>query len=254
MTESTWDDAIKRTQANMQAPALKRFYKTVEAVEAENGFALRLDGRALLTPAKAKLIVPARALAQAIAAEWRAQGETIRPASMPLTRLANSALDGVAQTMAQTAREIAGFADADLVCYRALEPESLAARQAAAFDPVLDFARQALGARFALAGAVLHVAQPEAAISAVRSAVEAYADPLALTALHGLTSLSGSVLIALAVARGAMATQAAWAAAHIDEDFQIEVWGADAEATARREARGREFAAAAFTLEALRGN
>lgn len=252
MNEPSWNESIKQAQVNMRAPVLKRFYKSAQAGEAENGFALLLDGRPTRTPAKAKLIVPTRTLAQAVAAEWQAQGETIQPATMPLTRLANSALDGVAQTMAATVEEIAGFAGADLVCYRALEPEALAARQAAAFDPLLAFAQAALGVRFLLAGGIMHVPQPEASLKAVRAAVEAHDDPFALTALHGLTSLSGSVLIALAVAREAMTVEAAWAAAHVDEDYQIEKWGADEEATARRAARAREFAAAAFTLEALR--
>ncbi|MDE3177867.1 MAG: ATPase [Pseudomonadota bacterium] len=252
MNEPSWNASIKQAQVNMQAPVLKRFYERAQAGEADGGFALLLDGRPTRTPAKAKLIAPTRALAEAMAREWQAQGETIQPATMPLTRLANSALDGVAQAMAATAAEIAGFAGADLVCYRALEPEALAARQAAAFDPVLAFAQAALGARFVLAGGIVHVPQPEASLAAVRAAVETYADPFALTALHGLTSLSGSVLIALAVARGAMPAASAWGAAHVDEDFQIQQWGADDEATLRRAAREKEFAAAAFTLDALR--
>ena len=252
MSEPSWNEAIKQAQVNMRPPVLRRFYKSAQASEAEGGFALLLDGRPTRTPAKARLIVPTRALAEAMAQEWAAQVETIAPATMPLTRLANSALDGVARTMAATVAEIAGFAGADLVCYRALEPEALAARQAAAFDPVLAFAQAALGARFRLAGGILHVSQPEASLEAVRASVETYGDPFALTALHGLTSLSGSVLMALAVARDAMTVEAAWAAAHVDDDFQIEKWGADEEAMARRAARAREFAAAAFTLDALR--
>ena len=169
---------------------------------------------------------------------------------MPLTRLAHSALDGVAGALEATISEIAAYAGSDLVCYRAAEPETLAARQAAAFDPVLAFAEEALGARFELAGGIMHVAQPEASLQAVRGAIPA--EPFAVTALHALTSLSGSALIALAVARGAMAPEAAWSAAHVDEDFQIERWGADEEAMGRREARWRDFSAAAFALEALR--
>ena len=248
----SWDDAVKRSQALMKAPEIKRFYAKAEVGEADGGFALRLDGRIARTPAKAKLIAPARALAEAIAAEWRAQGETIQPAAMPLTRLANTALDGVAMAMPETVAEISGYAGTDLVCYRALEPEALAARQAAAFDPVLAFAEAAFGARFALAGGILHVPQPEASLKAVRAAVEALAEPFALTALHALTSLSGSALIALMVAHDAATAEAAWQAAHVDEDFQIEAWGADDEAMRRREARFRDFAAAAFAIRALR--
>jgi chaperone required for assembly of F1-ATPase len=252
MTDPSWNDSVKRAQVNMRPPQIKRFYKSAGVGEAENGFAILLDGRNALTPAKAALVAPTRALAEAIAAEWAAQGETIEPAQMPLTRLANSALDGVARAIEETVAEIAGYAGADLVCYRATEPENLALLQAEAFDPILAWAEQALGARFVLAGGVMHVAQPEASLAAVHAAVAAHGDPMALTALHGLTSLSGSVLIALAIADGATSAETGWRAAHVDEDFQIERWGADAEAERRREARWREFAAAAFALDALR--
>ncbi len=238
--------------ADARRAGIKRFYKTASVGETDTGFALLLDGRPTLTPAKAKLVAPTRALAEALAAEWERQGETLTPAEMPLTRLANSALDGVARAMPATIDEIAGYAGADLVCYRALEPEALAARQAAAFDPVLAFAEATLGARFVLSGGIMHVAQPPASLQAVRAAVADYAEPFALTALHALTSLSGSALIALAVARGAMTPEAAWQAAHVDEDFQIERWGVDDEAARRRAARKREFLTAAFVLGALR--
>jgi chaperone required for assembly of F1-ATPase len=252
MTEPNWNESIKRAQADMRAPEIKRFYQTADVGEAEGGYAVRLDGRIARTPAKAKLVAPTRKLAEALAAEWAAQATTIIPARMPLTRLANSALDGVARAIEATVEEVARYAGADLVCYRATEPERLVALQAEAFDPVLAFAEGELGARFLLAGGLIHVTQPEASLAAVRAAVAAHAEPFALTALHGLTSLSGSVLIALAVARGALAAPAAWRAAHVDEDFQIERWGVDAEAEQRRDARGAEFAAAAFALEALR--
>jgi chaperone required for assembly of F1-ATPase len=230
--------------------AIKRFYAAADVAETEGGFAVRLDGRLARTPAKRPLVAPTRALAEAIAAEWAAQGETLAPASMPLTRLADSALDGVAETLEATISAVAAYAGSDLVCYRAADPETLVARQAAAFDPVLAFAEQALGARFALAGGITHVAQPEESLQAVRAAIPR--EPFAVTALHALTSLSGSALLALAVARGAITADAAWAAAQVDEDFQIERWGADEEAQRRRQARAREFAAAASALEALR--
>jgi chaperone required for assembly of F1-ATPase len=234
----------------MSKQAIKRFYATADVAETDGGFALRLDGRIAHTPAKRPLVAPTRALAEAIAAEWAAQGETFSPATMPLTRLAHSAIDGVAGALEPAIAEVAGYAGSDLVCYRALEPEELAQRQAAAFDPVLAFAEQALGARFLLAGGIMHVAQPEASLQAVCAAIPR--EPFAVTALHALTSLSGSALLALAVARGAMTAEAAWAAAHVDEDFQIERWGADDEAQRRREARSHEFAAAARALDMLR--
>jgi chaperone required for assembly of F1-ATPase len=251
MNEPSWDGAIKRAQVLMQTPQVRRFYRQASVGEAEGGFALTLDGRVARTPAKRPLVAPARALAEGLAAEWAAQGETIAPETMPLTRLAHSALDGVAQALDATIAEIAAYAGSDLVCYRATEPEALAARQAAAFDPVLAFAEADLGARFALAGGIMHVAQPEASLAKVRAAIAR--EPFAATALHALTSLSGSALIALMIARDATTPEAAWAAAHVDEDFQIERWGADEEAVRRREARWRDFAAAAFALHALRG-
>jgi chaperone required for assembly of F1-ATPase len=248
--EPSWDEAIKRAQVQMQAPKVKRFYKQAGVAEAEGGFALTLDDRVARTPARRKLIAPTRALAEGVSAEWAAQGEILDPASMPLTRLAHTALDGVAEALDATIAEVAKFAGADLVCYRATEPESLAARQAAAFDPVLAFAEEELGARFILAGGIMHAPQPPASVEAVREAIPR--EPFAATALHSLTSLSGSVLIALMIARGATTAEAAWTAAHVDEDFQIERWGADEEAMRRREARWRDFAAAAFALAALR--
>jgi chaperone required for assembly of F1-ATPase len=251
MNEPSWDGAINRAQVLMQTPKVRRFYRDAGVGEAEGGFALTFDGRVARTPAKRPLVAPTRALAEGLAAEWAAQGETIAPETMPLTRLAHSALDGVAQALDATIAEIVGYAGSDLVCYRATEPEALAARQAAAFDPALAFAEAELGARFALAGGIIHVAQPEASLAKVRAAIAR--EPFAVTALHALTSLSGSALIALMVARNATTPEAAWAAAHVDEDFQIERWGADEEATRRREARRRDFVAAAFALHALRG-
>ena len=156
---------------------------------------------------------------------------------MPLTRLLNSAIDGVARTMAETRADILRYAGADLLCYRAEEPAALAERQAEAFDPVLRWAAEALGARFRLGAGVMHVEQPVETIEAIRSALEDFDDPIALAALSAMTTLSGSALLALAVARGRVAPEEAWRAAHVDEDFQAERWGADAEATARREAR-----------------
>jgi chaperone required for assembly of F1-ATPase len=252
MNEPTWDDSIKRAQVLMQTPKVRRFYKEAGVGETRGGFALTLDGRVARTPAKRPLVAPTRALAEALAAEWATQGETIAPETMPLTRLAHSALDGVAAALEATIAEIVNYAGGDLVCYRASEPEALAGRQAAAFDPVLAFAEAEFGARFALAGGIMHVPQPEASLAKVRAAIAR--EPFAVTALHTLTALSGSVLIALMVARGATTPEAAWAAAHVDEDFQIERWGADEEAMRRREARWRDFAAAAFALHALGAN
>jgi chaperone required for assembly of F1-ATPase len=244
-------DPIRLARANMRVPEIKRFYKAASAGEVDGGFALRLDGRGALTPAKNRLVVPTVKIAEAIAAEWDTQGEIVIPASMPLTRLANSAIDGVARTIQETRAEIARYAGADLVCYRALEPQALVDDQAAAFDPVLAWAEDALGARFILSAGVTHVAQPAPALAAVRRAVDAFENPFVVAALHVMTSLTGSVLLALAVARGFLSADDAWRAAHVDEDFQIRKWGEDEEAQSRRAARGREFYAAAEVIASL---
>jgi chaperone required for assembly of F1-ATPase len=244
-------DPMRAAQANMRPPALRRFYKRAEVAAAEGGgFALRLDGRGARTPGKRPLVAPTRAVAELIAAEWAAQGETIEPMSMPATRLANSAIDGVADSLDATRAAIAAYAAADLVCYRAAAPAALVSLQAEAFDPALAWARDRLGARFVATVSLAHVAQPEAALAAARAAVEAYADPFAVAALHVMTNLAGSLLLALMTAEGALSPETAWRAAHVDEDFQIGNWGEDDEAKRRRAARWRDFAAAAKVLAA----
>lgn len=226
-------------------PALpKRFYKDVATRQQEGGgFAVALDGRPLRTPAKQPLALPSSELAEAVADEWRAQGVEIDPASMPLTKIVNSALDGVTGREAEVAADIVAYAGSDLVCYRADAPAELVARQAAAWDPVIAWARDSLGARFVLAEGVMPVAQPPEALEAVASALEGKS-ALWLGALHVMTTLTGSGLIALGHVRGALPAEAAWAAAHVDDDYQIEQWGEDAEAAVRRALRRAEFMAA----------
>ncbi len=234
----------------------KRFYKEATVGEAAGAFSVLLDGRPVNTPAKRRLTVPSRPLADAIAGEWAAQGETIDPATMPLTKLVNSALDGVADHMAEAEAEVVKYGGSDMLCYRAGEPESLAAAQAAAWDPLLAFARDKLGARLALAEGVMFAAQPEESRAALARAVRAYVGegpgaPLRLAALHVMTTLTGSLVLALAKALNEIDLASAWAAAHIDEDFQMRAWGADVEALARREARFADMAAAAFLADSL---
>ena len=185
-----------------------------------------------------------------VAEEWERQSETLDPADMPRTRLLNSAIDGVARTMAETRADILRYAGSDLLCYRADTPQELAERQALAFDPTLRWAAEALGAQFEVTSGIRHVEQPPEASAAIGRALEAFDQPAALAALSVMTTLTGSALLALGVARGFLTPQEAWAAAHVDEDFQNEQWGVDAEAGARREARWREFEAAATVLEA----
>ena len=227
----------------------KRFYKSAGVVEHGPGdHRVQLDGRAVRTPAKATLAVPSAALARAIAAEWDAQGEHIDPTSMPLTRLANSAIDGVAQREAEVRADIARYAASDLLCYRAEAPDDLQQRQAATWDPVLHWTDEQFGARFAIRAGLMPVEQPDSAKAAVARALETY-DGFALAALHVMTTLTGSVLLALAHAQGRLSAEETWAAAHVDEDWQISKWGEDAEAKSRREHRWAEMQAASRMLK-----
>ncbi|HMO28212.1 ATP12 family protein [Enterovirga sp.] len=226
----------------------KRFYREAKAEAGLDGHVLMLDGRPARTPAKNPLALPTRALGEAVAAEWAAQGETIDPSSMPLTRFANSAIDGVARDMAAVRAELARYAGSDLVMYRADAPEGLVRAQAEAWDPVLDWARESLGARFVLSEGVTFVAQPETSLARVSAALEGETSPFRLAALHVMTTLSGSVLLALMHEAGAISAEAAWRAAHVDEFFQEILWGLDAEAAERRSRREAEFLAASRIL------
>jgi chaperone required for assembly of F1-ATPase len=232
------------------APPRPRFYKTVTVAEEHGRFRVLLDGKTMRTPAKNELAVPTRALADAIAAEWDSQGERIDPATMPLTRLANSILDGVIGREAEVRQDIAKYAESDLVCYRAENPQDLVVRQVRAWNPVLAWAQEALGAGFQVAEGVMPVRQSDAAIAAISNALEPY-DAYRLAALHVMTSLMGSVLLALAHAKGRLSAEEAWAAAHIDEDWQVSHWGEDAEAKARRDRRWADMQAASRLIRLL---
>jgi len=224
----------------------RRFYETVTTAPESGGYALRLDDKPVRTPARRVLAAPALPLAEAIAAEWQAQKDVIDPAQMPLTLLANAIIDGVADAPGPVADEIAKYLASDLVFYRAGSPQGLVERQARHWDPILAWARQALGADFKLGEGVVHVAQPQASLAAACAAIPG--EPWRLGALHAATTLTGSALIALALARGALSADAAWQAAHVDEDWNMAQWGRDAMAMARREARFAEFQAAAKVL------
>jgi len=198
------------------------------------------------------------AAARALADEWSAQNETIDPAAMPLTRIVNSAIDAVAYRRNATVDEIARYAGADLVCYRAPEPRRLSEAQAAAWDPILAFARKKVGAHFICTEGVVFVEQPEPARVAVKEAIKRIANsgqaaPFALAALHVMTTLTGSVLLALAAVHGAHIPAEAWTAAHVDEDFEMRAWGEDAEALRRRARQWREMEAAARLFQAVQG-
>ena len=237
-------DPRKAAQGAMRPAPAKRFFETAASEERDGVFVLTLDGRPARTPARRPVAVPTRALGDALAAEWQAQETVIDPAAMPVTRLVNSAIDGVADGMQEVAEDIVRYAGSDLVVYRAGEPERLAAEQAASWDPILAWADDALGARLTLGEGITFVAQPEAALSALRARVAQETSPFGLAALHVMTTLTGSALIALAHAEGRLTAAEAWAAAHVDERFQERVWGEDEAALQRRTAREADFRAA----------
>jgi chaperone required for assembly of F1-ATPase len=240
-----------------KAPS-RRFYKDVTVQQREGTFILLLDGRAAKSPGGNQLALPCLAAARALADEWSAQGESIDLAAMPLTRIVNSALDGGAYRRDATVDEIAKYAGADLVCYRAPDPRTLTEAQATAWNSVLAFARENLGAHFICTEGVVFVEQPEPARAAVKEAIKRIANsgpaaPFALAALYVMTTLTGSVLLALAVAHGALTLDEAWTAAHVDEDFEMRAWGEDAEALRRRAWQWREMEAAARLFRAVHG-
>src|SRR5690606_31001229 len=205
-----------------------------------------------LTPGRALLALPAERAAQLVADEFAAQRETLDLASMPAYRLVNTAIDGVASDPQAVLEDILRFSSSDLLCYRADGPGALVSRQNEAWDPVIDWARAVLGARFLLAEGVIHVEQPRETIAAIGIHLSQRAEPLRLAALHVMTSLTGSALLALAVDFGELDAETAWNAAHVDEDFQAGQWGQDAEALARRAHRKRDMMAAAEMIDAIR--
>jgi chaperone required for assembly of F1-ATPase len=227
----------------------KRFYVRSEIREEPGGISVLLDGKPVRTPARRALVTPARALAEAIAAEWEAQREVIDPGLMPLTRLANSIIDGVTDAPAPVAVHIAEYLGTDLICYRAARPEGLRVRQEKIWNPVLDWARAELGARFILGEGVVHVKQPESTVANAAKAIPN--DAWRLGALHSITTLTGSGLLALALLHRRLSVDEAWAAAHVDEDWQMEQWGPDDVALARRAFRLKEMQAAASVLAHL---
>lgn len=226
---------------------MKRFWKDAAMVEVEGDFGLTLDGKSLKTPARAALIVPTRALAAAIAAEWNDSADTIDPRAMPMTGLANAATD---RAGGEIAAGLAKFGESDLTCYRAADPAPLVDRQAEAWDALLDWARRRFDVDFATCSGIIHVPQPPETIRRLAHAVHAL-DPFRLAALSPLVTISGSLVAGLAVVEQAMPADAVWDAVTIDEQWQLEQWGSDAEAEAMLEARRIEFLAAARFVELL---
>lgn len=213
----------------MSAWKAKRFWTAAEAVDCDGGFTVRLDGRPVKTPAKAALVVPSRAMAEAIAAEWDAQSGEVKPATMPVTRAANSAIDKIIPQRAEVVEIIAAYGQSDLLCYRALGPAALVERQSAGWDSVLDWADSVLGARLVVTAGVMHVAQSPEALARLTARVAGMTE-FQLAGLHDLVAISGSLVLALAVTMGRLTPDEAWALSRIDENWQIEQWGADEEA------------------------
>jgi chaperone required for assembly of F1-ATPase len=239
------EEAVRRSTRTGQR---KRFYAHARMRETPEGFAILLDDKQVRTPSRNPLVAPTREIAATIAAEWEAQQDVIDPTTMPMTRLANSVIDGVAGRVDAVVEDIAKYFGADLLFYRTGHPEALVAREAAHWDPVLFWAAETLGAHFILAEGIVHVRQPDQAIAAARAALPS--DPWAVAALHVITTLTGSALLALALMRGRLDADEVWAAAHVDEDWNSEQWGVDDEVAARRAARLGDFRAAAAVLAA----
>jgi Chaperone required for the assembly of the mitochondrial F1-ATPase len=245
-------DPIRRAQIQMKRPLPKRFYSDVSISQEEEGFMILLDGRPVRTPAKNPLAAPTAALAELMRVEWASQREEIDPATMPVTKLVNTAMDGVATDPQAVFEDILRFASSDLLCYRAENPEELVVRQADRWDPIIDWAARDLGARFILIEGIMPQEQPREAIAAFAVTLRKYDTPIELAGLHTVTALTGSAILMLAFAEGRLAADDAWALAHLDEDWTEEHWGTDAEAQARRIQRHTEFAAATSAFLSLR--
>ena len=229
---------------------MRRFWKVAEVVETDRGFGVVLDGRANKTPARAELVVSTRALAEAIAAEWNACGETVDPRAMPMTGLANAAIDRVAPDKASFAAGLARYGESDLICYRSEGPDALVARQAESWDALLAWARRRFDVDFACAFGVIHVPQPPETVRKLGHAV-ATLDPFQLAGLSPLVTIGGSLVAGLAVLEEMMPAEDAWEAVSLDDRWQLEQWGDDQEARTALDARRRDFLSAARFLELL---
>lgn len=245
------DSPAKKAQRASGKALAKRFYDKVEVVE-EDGFALHLDGRPVLTPARQGIKLQDKPVVEKLAEEWHAQKEVINPKLMPMTRLVNSALDGVSQSMNDVRDEIVRFSGTDLLFYRVDNPERLVERQTSQWDPVIAWAEQRYDCHFNLTVGVMHIMQPDETLSTMNEVISAFNSSLRLAALHSMTSLMGSCLLALSVADAHMSADHAWKLAHLDEDWNIELWGGDHDEEVRREYRWKEMKAAAFLAAAAR--
>lgn len=242
-------DPEEAVRQSTRGPQRKRFYKTAGVVPGPDGFAITLDSKPIRTPSRRPLAAPTAAVAEAIAAEWTAQRDIIDPMTMPLTRLAHSVIDAVVERADAVADDVAKYLETDLLFYRAGHPEALVEREARHWDPVLFWAADTLGAHFILAQGIVHVRQPAQAVAAARAALPG--EPWSIAALHIVTTLTGSALLALALLRGFLDEDQVWSAAYVDEDWNSEQWGIDGEVAARRAGRLVDFKAAAWVVKTL---
>lgn len=231
---------------------MKRFWTAAAAMPADHGWTIALDGKPVRTPARAALLLPTSDLADAIAGEWQAQGETVNPRAMPLTGLANAAIDWVAPEPASFAARLAAYAGTDLIAYRAEGPASLAAMQAAAWDVWTAWLDRRLGAALTLTTGIMHVAQPPATLERVAAAFAAFG-PFQLAALDPIVTITGSAVLGLAVAAGEMDAGAAYDTAHVDARWQEQQWGRDPLAEHAEAVRRADLAAAVQFLRLLPG-
>lgn len=229
---------------------MKRFWSNAEVAKTDDGWQVLLDGRPVRTPAKRACVVPVQAMADLIAVEWRTQEDIVDPLSMPLTRAASTCLDRVAPEMSAVGENIAGYGETDLLCYRATHPNALIDRQTVAWDPWLAWATEELDAPLKQGAGVMHIAQPEASLFNLAQAVKR-CGPWTLTGLSELVTISGSLVLGLAVQQGAIAAQDAWPLSRIDEDWNIEKWGDDEDAAALAARRQADFLNAARVLSLL---
>jgi len=245
-------DPMRVASLSAKSQLRKRFYQTVSIGKTNNGYYILLDGKPIKTPSGKQLITPTKDVGVLLAAEWDAQDGVIDPQTMPTTRLINTSIDGVANDLQPVKDDIVKFSGSDLVCYRADSPAELVAKQKEHWDPLIDWVEQAFGARFIVQTGIIHVLQPTESIDRFAGQIDRINCPVALSALHTVTSITGSALIALAIYQGEIEADAGWKAAHVDEDWQISQWGEDSEAANLRASRAREFNAAIILMDALK--
>lgn len=246
-------DPVRSARGAMKTKLPKRFYKDVASAVQDGAHVVLLDGRPARTKSRALLAVPNAEAAALLVAEWGAQVDVIDPSTMPTTRMVHTAIDHVADAFEAVLADILNYARTDATCYRAADPVALVALEAQHWDPVLAYMRDIYGARFVLSEGIAHVAQPESAIDALETRLRRITGPIALAALHVLTTISGSALIAIAVADGLLDADSGYDAGDVDADYEVSVWGTDEEATERRANRLRDFRAAVALFRALEG-